>query len=89
MEPTQELIDEIYREKVLRARRTPLADKLFAGLFLFSNACEMAKVGLRLRHPDENEEQIQQRLIDQLALLKSLEPQAWTTIPASEASSML
>jgi hypothetical protein len=31
MEPTQELVDAIYRERVLRARRTPPEDKLLDG----------------------------------------------------------
>jgi hypothetical protein len=89
MQPTQELIDDIYREKVERAREASMAEKFFDGLFLFDHACEWAKAGLRNRFPQDNEEQIQQRLLAQLALLKSLEPQAWTTIPTSEASSML
>jgi hypothetical protein len=35
MEPTQELIDDIYRQKVLRARAMPPEEKLFAGIRLF------------------------------------------------------
>ncbi|WP_425618675.1 hypothetical protein NA78x_002385 [Anatilimnocola sp. NA78] len=89
MKPTQELIDDIYRERIERARRTPMEEKLLGGLELFSNACEMARAGLRMRFPNDDEEQINRRLMNQLDLLKSIEPQAWTTIPTSEASSML
>ncbi len=89
MQPTQELIDDIYREKVERARQMPFDDKLLGGLFLFANECKLAKAGLRAQFPDETEAEIQRRLIAQFDLLESLEPQAWTNIPASEASWML
>ena len=45
MQPTQELIDDIYREKVERARQMSFDEKLLGGLVLFDNACELAKAG--------------------------------------------
>ncbi|QDU27655.1 hypothetical protein ETAA8_27440 [Anatilimnocola aggregata] len=89
MKPSQELIDDIYRERIERARRTPMEEKMFDGLKLFADACEWARVGLRARFPNESEEQIEYRLRAQLDRLKAIEPNAWTIIPTSEASLML
>ncbi|WP_390844796.1 hypothetical protein [Anatilimnocola floriformis] len=89
MAPTQELIDDIYRERVERARSATFDEKLLGGLELFDAACEWSRMGLRARFPDDSDEQIENRLSEQLARLESLEPQAWTIIPSSEASWML
>ena len=51
MKPTQELIDAIYREKVLRARRTPIDQKFLAGAELFEMACRRMADGLRMENP--------------------------------------
>jgi hypothetical protein len=50
MEPTKELIDSIYRERILRARATSPEEKLLAGAQLFEDVCERMAAGLR----DEN-----------------------------------
>jgi hypothetical protein len=39
MQPTRELIDSIYRERVLRAREMPVGYKLMVGAELFDGAC--------------------------------------------------
>lgn len=41
MEPTKELIDELRRESIERARRTKPADKLMQGPKLFDLACRV------------------------------------------------
>ena len=51
MNPTQGLIDEIYRERVLRARRTPIEQKVLAGAELFEQACQVTCRGIRLENP--------------------------------------
>jgi hypothetical protein len=73
MEPTQELIDALYREEVLRARRMKPGDKLFAGADLFDYACEITKSGIRHQHPDADEQQVLALLRDRLALARRLE----------------
>jgi hypothetical protein len=73
MKPSQELIDAIYREKVLRARRTPLGEKLLAGPQLFAQACRRMADGIRHENPGADEEQVQELLAHRLALLKRLE----------------
>ncbi len=51
-----ELIDQIDREKIERARRMPLAEKFLAGAELFEGACEITKQGIRNQHPHFDEE---------------------------------
>jgi hypothetical protein len=58
-------------------------------LELFDIACDWSRMGLKARYPNDSDEQIEERLRDQLKTLESLEPQAWTIIPSSEASWML
>lgn len=58
MEPTQELIDDIYRQRVLQARQTPPDAKLVAGLQLFDYACGITKAGIRDQFPHADEERV-------------------------------
>src|SRR5437868_128163 len=44
MEPSKELVDDIYRERVLRARRTPPEEKLLDGARLFDLSCRIMMV---------------------------------------------
>jgi hypothetical protein len=72
MEPTQELIDEIYRERVLRARRTPPGEKLLDGPRLFDRACRIMKDGIRFQRPDATEIEVEAILRQRLALVRRL-----------------
>jgi len=72
MEPTQELLDAIYRERVLRARQVPLAQKLLAGPELFDQACDRMRVGLRDENPGADEKTIEELLRRRLSLLRRL-----------------
>lgn len=47
MQPTQELIDDIYRRRVLQARAMSPEEKLLAGPRLFEAACAIALAGIR------------------------------------------
>jgi hypothetical protein len=73
MEPTQELVDAIYRERVHRARRTAPEQKLLAGPELFEMACEITRAGIRHQHPDADEAQVEAILARRLAIRKRLE----------------
>jgi hypothetical protein len=73
MGPTKELIDDIYRERVLRARRTPIEQKISAGGELFEGVCERMADGLRNENPGADEATIQELLRRRLALLRRLE----------------
>jgi hypothetical protein len=72
MEPTQELIDDIYRERVLRARRTPLDQKFLAGPQLFDRACRIMKDGIRSERPNATEIEVEAILRQRLALVRRL-----------------
>ena len=73
MQPSQELIDDLYRERVLRARATPPGEKLLDGLRLFERACEWMKAGIRNEFPDADDQQVQQILIDRINRLRQVE----------------
>jgi hypothetical protein len=78
MEPTQELIDDIYREKVRRARRMKPEAKLLAGIELFEYAAEITKAGIRSQFPLADEKEVLRILRERLALRERLEGRPWT-----------
>jgi hypothetical protein len=72
MQPTAELIDSIYREKVLRARRSPIGRKVLAGAEIFEMVCRRMADGLRSERPDADDAEIQVLLRQRLDRLKRL-----------------
>jgi hypothetical protein len=68
MEPSEQLIDEIYREKVLRARMMSPGEKILAGPELFDLACEWARAGIRRQHPHAGEGQVLELLEQRIRL---------------------
>ena len=73
MESIRELAEDIYRERVLRARRTPIEQKISAGGELFEGVCARMADGLRDENPGADEATIQELLRRRLALLRRLE----------------
>jgi hypothetical protein len=73
MEPSQELLDDIYRERVLRARRMPPEEKLLAGARLFDLACRIALDGIRHQYPQATEHRVREILAQRLELRRRLE----------------
>ena len=73
MQPTKELIDEIYRDKVIQARKMSLEQKLWAGPELFEWSCQWALAGIRHQFPEANDERARQILQERLALQNRLE----------------
>jgi hypothetical protein len=73
MKPSQELIDAIYREKVLRARKTPPEEKLLDGPRLFDRSCRIMMDGIRHQYPNADEAEVRRLLAQRLALLRRLE----------------
>ena len=73
MGPTKELIDDIFRERVLRARRTPPEDKFLDGARLFDFACRIVKDGIRNELPNASEQQVQRILFERVNLSRRLE----------------
>jgi hypothetical protein len=54
----QPLADELYRERVLRARRTPPEERLLDGIRLYDEALERMKIGVRLTNPEADEAEV-------------------------------
>jgi hypothetical protein len=76
MEPTKELLESLYRERVLRARRMSPQDKLLAGARLFDYACRITMAGIRSQHPDATPEEVLQILKDRLDRARRREERA-------------
>ena len=65
--PYAALADEIYRERVIRARRTPPEVKILAGQRLFGSACGITLAGIRVQNPGLSEDQCRKILRERLA----------------------
>ena len=73
MQPTQEMIDDIYRERVRRARRMTVAEKFLAGGDLFDDVCERMRAGIRSQFPHEDDAGVNRILKQRLARLRQVE----------------
>lgn len=73
MEPTRELIDEIFRDRVQRARAMDPAEKLLAGPRLFDRACRIMADGIRAQFLGVSEEEVQRILDERLAIVRRVE----------------
>jgi hypothetical protein len=73
MQPTRELMDQLYREEVFQARKMSIEDKFFAGGRLFELACVCAVAGIRNDHPNADERQVREMLGQRIALGRRLE----------------
>jgi hypothetical protein len=69
----QPLADALYRERVLRARRTPPEQRMLDGARLFDLGCTVTLAGIRTQHPDWTEHEIARELRRRLALARRLE----------------
>ena len=73
MEPTQELINDLYRDRVRSARGTEPREKLLDGPRLFDWACSITAAGIRHQFPDADDRRVAQLLRERLALRQRLE----------------
>ena len=71
--PYAPLIDELYRERVLRARRTPPAEKFLAGEELFEYACAITLAGIQNQNPGFSKEECRRELNRRLKLREHME----------------
>ena len=74
--PFQPLIDELYREEVLEARRMNPEDKLILGERLFRWACAVTLEGIRMQNPGATDAECQRLLCARLELGRQLEASA-------------
>jgi hypothetical protein len=73
MEPSKQLVDALYRDQVLRARRMAPEEKLFAGIALFERACQVMIAGIRDEFPDADDKEVLRILKARLAQVRALE----------------
>lgn len=67
------LQDDIFLDKVQRAKETPMSRKFMDGLELFDMGLVMMRSGIRHSFPDYDEEQVQAELRRRLAIGKRLD----------------
>jgi hypothetical protein len=73
MEPIKELADDIYRERVLRARATPPEQKLVDGPQIFERVCRIMADGIRHQFPEADAARVDEILTERLQLARRLE----------------
>ena len=71
-----EAIDELYRERVEKARRMSPAEKIEAGLDLFELTSSIMADGIRYQFPGIDDCRVQQILRERLALIRRREENA-------------
>lgn len=72
-EETQQLMDSIFIDKVLRARRRPIGAKILDGPRLFDDCCVMMRAGIRSQFPAYTDEQVKIELRRRLAIKRQLD----------------
>jgi hypothetical protein len=72
MGPLPGQIDEIYRQKVLRARNRPIEEKVLAGAKIFEQVAVRMKAGLRAENPEADEDTIHALLVKRIARLRQV-----------------
>ena len=69
----QPLIDELYREEVLEARRMSPEDKFLLGEELFDYACSITLAGIRSQNPGFRDEECERELERRLELREKMD----------------
>jgi hypothetical protein len=70
---TQRLIDELYRQEVLEARKMSPEQKILLGQSLFESACRITLAGIRNQFPAASDEECREILTQRLKLQRKLE----------------
>ena len=73
MEPTKELIDALFMDKVRAAREMAPGDKLMLGPILFDEVCKRMADGIRWQFPDADEARVHEILLERLRIARQLE----------------
>ena len=73
MEPTDELVDAIYREKVMRSRRMSIGKRVEAGAELSDLGREMMRQAIRNDNPAASEQEVLLELRRRIALSRKLD----------------
>lgn len=70
MEPSPELIGEIFKGRIHRARRIPPGDKALSGPELFDHVCELMDSGIRSQFPNADEVEVRRIRRQRLVIAK-------------------
>jgi hypothetical protein len=81
MNPSQPLVDDIYRERILRARTMRPEEKFMEGIRLFNQSCAWMEAGIRHQMPNADKATIRRIMIERVQRLRQVEDQAWMTSP--------
>ncbi len=73
MEQIKELADDIYRDRVLRARATPAEEKLVVGPRIFERVCRIMADGIRHQFPEADAARVREILRQRLQIARKLE----------------
>jgi hypothetical protein len=73
MQPSSELIADLFRAAVAQARAMSPEDKLVAGPRLFDRSCRLMADGIRSRYPHADDVEVMARLREQLERIERLE----------------
>jgi hypothetical protein len=71
----QPLIDQLYREEVLEARKMAPEEKFLAGEELFEYACSITLAGIKSQNPEFSDEDCRRELERRLQLEERMELQ--------------
>jgi hypothetical protein len=66
-------IDDLFHQRVLRARQMPPEEKLLDGARLFDMSCRIMRDGIRNEYPEADEQRVRAILAQRIALLRRLE----------------
>jgi hypothetical protein len=73
----QTLADDIFRDRVRRARMESPGEKFLDSLKLFDFACSWTEAGIRSEFPDADDAQVKRILRERLELQRRLEAPKW------------
>jgi hypothetical protein len=71
--PSQDLVDQLYRQQILLARRIPPEEKLLDGLRLFERSCGLMADGIRAELPEADGQQVREILIRRISRLRQID----------------
>ena len=69
----QPLIDSVFRDKVRRARETPMEERILDGPRLFDLNCQIIKGAIRSLFPAFSDEQVEQEYFRRLQIARAID----------------
>ena len=80
----QPLMDEIFRDKVLRARQQTPGEKLVEGFRLFEESLVRMRGGVRAQFPNFTDDEVEEEVCRRLARVRQVQEHGFfTNIPPS------